>query len=72
MAYMIPILPGTKSSTCRFCPERIYWAPHPSTGRDHPVSVKAPDAYAPSPTAEGLGVSHFSNCPGADRARRSS
>lgn len=68
----LPIPAKTQRSKCRFCPEMIYWAPHPSTQNSHPISVQVDGSEPPTADTEGRGVSHFSNCPGADRARRTS
>lgn len=74
---LIVIPPGAKPSRCEgpHCRQQIYRLPHPSTGRNHPVSVNVgidERCVAPSDTAPGLGVSHFADCADAEmfRSRR--
>lgn len=65
----IPIPAGSPADECRGCGAVMYWAPHPTTGRPHPVSIAFDGARAPSATEPGEGHSHFSDCPKADRFR---
>lgn len=65
----IPIPARTQPSPCRGCGELFYWAPHPSTGRRHPVSIAEEGCEEPTPLLDGQGVSHFSNCPNAEEFR---
>lgn len=63
----IPIPKGTRSEACRSakCGARVYWAPHPSTGKPHIVSVNPTllaGAKEPTPYEDGLGVSHWADC----------
>lgn len=75
---MIPIPIGTAGQTCT-CGEIMYKAPHPSTGRIHPVTVTPGPPYSAEtaefcahPTTEkaGQGVSHFADCIDAEQHRR--
>lgn len=68
-ARFIPIPARTPASTCRGCSEEIFFVKHPSTGRPHPVSIAEEGCEAPTPLLDGQGLSHFSNCPAADRFR---
>jgi hypothetical protein len=67
---MIVIPARTSKSKCRSCGQLIYWAPHPASGRAHPVSVDDDDAVEPTGLLEGKGISHFADCPNADQHRR--
>lgn len=70
----IPIPADTRATTCRTCPAVIYFAPHPSSGKSHPVSIDKksfPLAKAPTTTEAGQGGSHFIDCPNAKDHRRS-
>jgi hypothetical protein len=69
MPSMIPIPAGTPQANCRSCGQSIYFAPFPTTGRPHPVSVAHEDAQEPTPFADGVGISHFEDCPTADQHR---
>lgn len=69
-ASFIPIPARTPESFCRSCGQMIYWAPHPSTGKRHPVSIKHDEAEVPTPFHEGKGISHFADCPDAEQHRR--
>lgn len=71
MKYLIPIPKGTPEAKCRSCQQLIFWSPHPTSGRNHPVSVADPDAKKPTKTEDGQGISHFADCPNADKHRRS-
>lgn len=71
MSAMIPIPAKTRPSKCRSCDQTIYFAPHPSTGRVHPISIEHEEAEEPTPFSDGQGISHFSDCPHADQHRRS-
>lgn len=71
MNALIPIPARTPAARCRSCGQEIYFAPHPSTGRMHPVSVEHEDAERPTSLSEGQGISHFADCPNADHHRRS-
>lgn len=66
---MIPIPARTPASSCRSCGQKIYWVSHPSSGRNHPVSIEHEDAEAPTSLLEGQGISHFADCPNADQHR---
>ncbi len=69
----IPIPPGTPAAPCKSCPATIYFAPHPSSGNRHPISIDLksfPLAKAPTATEAGQGGSHFIDCPGAANHRR--
>lgn len=71
--HLITIPRGIESQPCRGCGQPIYWAPHPSTGRAHPVSVDpdiAQGCRRPTGSIDGKGISHFANCPDADRFRK--
>jgi hypothetical protein len=69
MPSMIPIPARTPQTHCRSCGQSIYFAPFPTTGRPHPVSVAHEDAQEPAPFADGVGISHFEDCPTADQHR---
>jgi hypothetical protein len=69
MSSMIPIPARTPQTHCSSCGQVIYFAPHPGTGRSHPVSVAHEEAEEPTPFADGCGISHFSDCPTADQHR---
>lgn len=64
--YRIP--PGTKPARCKSCGATVYWIVT-ARGANMPVSVDYPGCYGPiGPTGhpdEGVGVSHFTNCPNA-------
>jgi hypothetical protein len=68
--YFIPIPRGTKPGKCKSCPATIYWAPHPTSGNIHPVSVADAESVLPTETNSGQGLSHFADCPGAAKHRR--
>ena len=70
MTHLIPIHPGTPVSRCRSCHQPMYWAPHPVTGKQHPVSVKHAEAVEPTGIEYGQGISHFADCPNAEQHRR--
>lgn len=67
--FVIPA--GAKTTECRSCQEPIYFVAM-KTGRFMPVSVESddPQVHAPEGVEDGLGISHFSNCPKADQFRR--
>lgn len=67
--HRIPIPARTRPTECKSCGQTIYFAPHPSTGRMHPISILDDDAIAPSPLLDGIGISHFADCPEADKHR---
>lgn len=69
-ATIITIPAGTSASQCSSCRQTIYWAPNPWNGKMHPVSVRDAHGRAPTSTADGAGVSHFSDCPNAELHRR--
>lgn len=69
MSAMIPIPARTAQTHCSSCGQAIYFAPHPATGRPHPVSTQHDEAEEPTPFADGQGISHFSDCPTADQHR---
>lgn len=68
---LLIIPPGTAPSRCRSCGKTIYWV-KTAIGRTMPVSVQAdkPDHREPTTSAEGHGVSHFADCPDANRWRK--
>lgn len=68
---LIVIPPGTPARNCsgKDCGKVFYWAPHPKTLRNHPVSIDHPRGKAPTETEPGAGVSHYSNCPNANDFR---
>lgn len=68
---MIAIPAGTPMKRCggKDCGRVFYWAPHPTTGNRHPVSIDHASAKAPTETEDGVGVSHWSTCPNADDFR---
>jgi hypothetical protein len=71
---LIPIPAGSRPRPCRgeTCTMRIYDAPHPKSGRMHPVSVdpvKDPRCCHPTSATEGRGISHFAVCPDAESFR---
>jgi hypothetical protein len=71
-SHLIPIPRGTGATQCRKCKATIYFAPHPSSGRAHPVSVAPAIAAAcvePTALLDGAGISHFADCPNADDFR---
>jgi hypothetical protein len=68
--FFIPIPKGTKPGKCRSCPAVIYFAPHPTSGKLHPISIADPECFAPTAETDGQGVSHFSNCEFAKEHRR--
>ena len=68
---LIPIPASTPAARCKSCGQAIYFAPHPTTGRAHPVSVEHEDAEPPTPLTDGQGISHFADCPYAETHRRS-
>lgn len=66
---LIPIPAGNAASKCKSCQQTIYWAPYPTTGKMHPVSIDNAHGRAPSSNADGQGLSHFSDCPNAEQHR---
>lgn len=68
---------GSRATECRGkdCRAVIYWIERPSRNRKTPDKVvKVPvdcaaddQCYAPSLTADGLGLNHFQNCANAGR-----
>lgn len=70
MKTFIPIPAGTPPTPCKSCRQLIYWAPHPSTGKNHPVSVADPESYAPDQDSDGKGITHFADCPNAASHRK--
>lgn len=64
-----PIPAKTREAECRFCGAEIYWITTPA-GKKMPVSCDIDGASCPSEKGVGSGVSHFTNCPGADDARK--
>lgn len=69
----IPIPAGTPATQCKTCPATLYFASHPSSGKNHPVSIDTksfPEAKAPTSTEAGQGGSHFIDCPNAKDHRR--
>lgn len=68
---LIPIPAGAQMKRCegKDCGRVFYWAPHPKTGRNHPVSIDHASAKAPTATTDGVGVSHYGNCPNANDFR---
>lgn len=52
----IPVPAGTPATTCRSprCGKVIYFAPHPGTGRPHPVDCSVPGGVEPSQTVGGV------------------
>jgi hypothetical protein len=71
--HLITIPRGLEAQPCSGCGAPIYWAPHPSTGRAHPVSYNPDVALGcrrPTPYLDGAGISHFADCPDADRFRK--
>jgi hypothetical protein len=69
MSSLIPIPARTPQSACRSCGQSIYWAPHPATGRPHPISTNDDEAEEPTPFHPGQGISHFTDCEFADQHR---
>lgn len=69
MSQFIPIPARTPQTHCSSCGQAIWFAPHPATGRPHPVSTNHEDAEEPTPFSDGRGISHFSDCPTADQHR---
>lgn len=71
---MIIIPKGTAGVACkakaRGCDVIVYWVPHPSTQKKHPVSASAEGCFAPTKDEDGLGVSHFSDCKFAHEFRK--
>lgn len=68
--FFIPIPKATKLAACRSCKQEIFWAPHPTSGNNHPVSVAPADCFPPTKDADGQGVSHFSDCAFAKEHRK--
>jgi hypothetical protein len=69
MSALIPIPARTPQTHCSSCGQAIWFAPHPGTGRPHPISTNHEDAEEPTPFADGRGISHFGDCPTADQHR---
>lgn len=69
MSHLIPIPARTPQTHCSSCGQAIYFAPHPATGRPHPISTAHEDAEEPTPFSDGRGISHFTDCPTADQHR---
>lgn len=67
---LLPIPAKTRATSCSSCQQRIYFAPHPTTGRPHPISVQHPNAVEPTATDGGFGISHFADCPTAAQHRK--
>lgn len=67
-----------KPVKCAHCPATIYFVRMPS-GRRMPVDCSVEGGRRPDPgllngtepdAVDGRGISHFANCPGADKVRR--
>ena len=52
---LLPIPANTRATLCSSCTQRIYFAPHPTTGRAHPISVAHANAVEPTATEGGRG-----------------
>lgn len=70
------IPPGTRLSRCDSCHAEIYWIQHECKPKRKgekgkisrlPISLKEPRAYKPTDDQWGQGISHFADCPFADR-----
>lgn len=59
---LLPIPAGTRATECTSCRQPIFFAPHPTTGRSHPISIKHENAFPPTATDGGYGISHFADC----------
>lgn len=58
------------AAKCLHCPATIYFVPT-KNGRHMPVRCDIEGGAVPTKTEDGRGLSHFADCPGADRARKS-
>lgn len=67
---------GTPPSRCDSCRQRIYWIRHEGKPKRKgeqgkisrlPISVHEPRATEPTDDQWGQGISHFADCPFADR-----
>lgn len=65
---------GTRSSPCRSCQKPCYWI---TTAKGkamlvdcRPDAVRYPGCFMPTDQTDGTGISHFANCPNADKHRR--
>lgn len=69
----IRIPAGTAARRCSKCPELIYDVKNPTTGKLRPVSIEQyknnPPGIAPTLELDGVGISHFANCPAAAEFR---
>lgn len=63
----VPI--ATPARTCGHCPATIYFVPT-TGGKKMPVRCDVPEGKAPTASEPGRGLSHFADCPGANRARK--
>lgn len=66
---LFPIPAATPPSACRSCKAEIYWIITERGGR-MPVSIGGPSCVPPEENEDGLGISHFVDCPDADQHRR--
>lgn len=66
--FVVP--PGLAPKPCAYCEAAVYWITT-TTGKRMPVRCDVDGGYAPTDEAVGRGLSHFADCPGADRARKS-
>ncbi len=66
---LLPIPAGTTPTACKSCGQTMYFAPHPTTGRPHPISIMHANAVEPTATEGGFGISHFADCPSAAQHR---
>ena len=66
-----PIPRGSQFARCRSCGAGIYWTVT-ATGKRMPVVVLEgePGHVTPTQDRDGVGVSHFADCPEADHWRK--
>lgn len=70
MRFRVPA--GTRPSKCSSCGAEIFWIEHQGrTGKTSriPVSIDA-EGRRPQDNQGGEGISHFADCPNADKHRR--
>lgn len=67
--FFFDVAADTPARTCDHCPATIYFV-RTTTGKRMPVRCDVPEGKAPTATEPGRGLSHFADCPGANRARR--
>jgi hypothetical protein len=64
-----PVPKGTQPAECKYCKAMIYFV-RTKNDKLMPVDCEVDGGVEPTDIKDGAGISHFSDCPGADKARR--